>query len=487
MTSDNDNSDTVKTLYLIDGHAQMFRAYYARTHQRGLTSPTGEPTSAIHVFCSMLLKLITEKRPDYLAMAIDGPAADLERREVFPDYKVTRKPAPEDFPPQADRIIQIVGAMGIPILAVTGQEADDILATAAVRFADDDLRVVLVSRDKDLDQLVTDHVVLYDPGKDLIADAASIEAEKGFRPDQAVEIQTLTGDTTDNIPGVAGIGPKTAVTLIAKYGTADNVIAHADELTGKQRENVLAFAEQLPLTRQLVTLRRDVPLDLTLTNMAFAGIDGEATAPILAELGLNQILSRLDEMGAGGDSHVDVAAVAARSEHTTAADFDYACLETEEALAAVARKLKKVKRLAIDTETTSEHAMRAELVGVSFAWEPGKAYYMPIKGPLGATTVPVEAVQKHLGPILADDTVEKIGQNLKYDRIVLLNAGFELTGDAFDTMVAAHVLDSSRMTYKLDALVADYLGHHCIPIDDIIGRGKNRITMDAAPVDVVAP
>ena len=488
MTSDNDTSDSgAKTLYLIDGHAQMFRAYYARTHQRGLTSPTGEPTSGIHVFCSMLLKLIAEKTPDYLAMAVDGPAADLQRRKLFADYKITRKPAPEDFPLQADRMMQIVRTMGIPVLAVTGQEADDIMATAAERFAGDDLQVVLVSRDKDLDQLVNNNVILYDPGKDQIADAESIEAEKGYRPEQAVEVQTLTGDTTDNIPGVAGIGPKTAVTLIAKYGTADNVLAHADELTAKQRENVLAFADQMPLTRQLVTLRRDVPLDLTLADMAYTGINGQATAPLLAELGLNQVLGRLNEMGAGGDSHVDVAAVAARQEQTTAGDFEYVCLESADALAAVARKLNKAKRLAIDTETTSEHAMRAELVGVSFAWEPGKAYYVPVRGPLGAVTVPVETVREHLGPILADDTVEKIGQNLKYDQIVLLNAGFDFAGSVFDTMVAAHVLDSSRLTYKLDTLAADYLGHHCIPIDGLLGRGKNRITMDAVPVDIVAP
>ena len=473
-----------KTLYILDGHSQIYRAYYAPF--RDLTSPTGEPTRATYVFCTMLLKFLADKQPDYLAMAIDGPAKDLLRREIYPEYKITRKPTPEDFRPQADRIIQIVRAMGIPVLEAAGYEADDILATAAEKLASSDLQVVLVSRDKDLDQLVCEHVVLYDPQKNETLTAEVIEQTKGYTPAQAVEIQTLMGDSTDNIPGIPGVGPKKALQLIQTYGTADEVLAHADELTPKLGETVRQSAETIALSRQLVTLDRQVPLELDLNGMAFHGIQGEDTRPILAELGFNRLLDQLDDLGVGGETSVDVAGIAAADGQTTAADFDYRLVDTPEGLADIAKQLSGVTRLAVDTETTSTEPMRARLVGVSLAWESGKAVYIPVMGPLGAQTLDVDAVRDAIGPALADPDVEKIGQNIKYDLIVLQNAGFEVAGTLFDTMVAAHVLDSSRMTYGLDALAADLLNHHCIPTSEIIGRGKNQITMDAAPVDIVA-
>ena len=474
-----------ETLYILDGHSQMFRAYYAQFPD--LTSPTGEPTKATHVFCAMLLKFIADRRPAYLAMAVDGPAAKLKRRQRYDQYKITRKPTPEDFHPQAVRIIQIVRAMGIPVLEAEGYEADDILATAAERFASRNLRVVLISRDKDLDQLIGPDVVLYDPMKDETLDAEALEAQKGYRPEQAVEIQTLTGDATDNIPGIQGVGPKTAVKLIQQYGTAEAVVEHADELTPKLKENVLQGAATLPLTRELVTLDRRVPMGLDLAAMKFEGIDGEAVRPIFAELGLNRLMEQLDKLGVGGDADVKVSASAPADGQTTAADFDYQCVDTPEALDSLVETLAGVDRLAVDTETTSTQPMRAELVGISLAWKPGRAAYVPVAGPLGARTLPVELVREKLAPILADANVRKVGQNIKYDMIVLAEADMPLAGPLFDTMVAAHVLDSTRMTYKLDALAAEFLHHRCIPIEDLIGRGKNQITMNAVPTDVVAP
>jgi len=472
-----------KTLYILDGHSQIYRAYYAPF--RDLTSPTGEPTRATYVFCSMLLRFLADRQVDYLAMAVDGPAEQLQRRKEYPDYKITRKPTPQDFHPQAERIIQIVEAMGIAVLRAQGFEADDIMATLVEKYASDDLNVVLISRDKDLDQLVGPHAVLYDPMKDETFDASAIEAKKGYRPDQAVEVQTLTGDSTDNIPGIAGVGPKTAAKLIAKYGSADEVLNHADELTPKLRENMLAGARTLPLSRKLVTLRRDVAVEVDLGAMEFRGI-GEAVRPIFAELGFNRLLDQLDEAGVGGAGSLDVPGVAKAGGRTAAADFDYSCIDNEEDLNALVKKLARVKRLAVDTETTSQHPMLAKLVGISLAWEPGKAVYLPVKGPLGATTLDPETVREKLSGVLGDEDVEKIGQNLKYDLTVLINHGYEPAGKMFDTMIAAHVLDSSRATYKLDALAAEYLNHHCIPIEEVIGRGRNQTTMDAVPVEMVA-
>ena len=474
-----------QTLFIIDGHSQIYRAYFAPF--RDLTSPTGEPTRATYVFCSMLLKLLADKTPDYIAMAIDGPAKDLRRRAAYADYKITRKPTPDDFHPQAQRIMDIVKAMGIPVLAAEGYEADDIMATAAKQFAGPDLDVVLVSRDKDLDQLVGDHVALYDPTKNETLDAAAIERAKGYPPEKAIEVQTLTGDSTDNIPGVAGIGPKTAAKLIAKYGSAAEVLAHADELTPKQSENVKAAADVIELSRQLVTLDAAVPIDLDLSAMQFTGIDGAAVGPIFAELGFNRLIDQLVDLGAAEAGKMDVESVAADSGRTAAADFDYQCVDTPEALAKLAKQLAGVKRLAVDTETTGTQPMWVELVGISLSWEPGRAYYIPVKGPLGAATLDVDAVRDALQPALADPAVEKIGHNFKYDRIILQNAGFALAGDVFDTMIAAHVLDSSRVTYKMDALAAELLDHQCIPIEEVIGRGRNQITMDAAPIEAVTP
>jgi len=481
MAKPNAKTTPPKTLYLIDGHAQMFRAFYAPF--RDLTSPTGEPTRAVHVFCTMLLRLIQDKQPDYLAMAVDGPVEQLERHEAYADYKATREPPPDEFYTQADRIMRIVEAMGIPVLRADGHEADDTMATLAEQHAAKELQVVLVSRDKDLDQLVTDHVTLYDPTKDQVIDAAAIEAAKGFRPDQAVEVQTLTGDSTDNIPGVPGIGPKTAAKLIAKYGTADNVLAHADELTPKQRQNVLDSADILPVARDLVTLRRDVSLDVGLKDLAFAGIDGPAVRPILVELGLNQVLRRLDELGV--EAAEGEALAPAAHDRTTAQDFTYTCVDTEKKLAALVAKLAKAKRLAVDTETTPDPPMRAQLVGISVAAKPGQAAYIPVRGPLGAKLLPIETVQKHLGPVLANPNTQKIGHNLKFDLLVLQNAEFDLAGEFFDTMIAAHVLDSSRMTYGLKALGAELLGHQSITYEDVVGRGKNKVSIDTVPVETV--
>jgi len=481
-----------RTLYILDGHSQIYRAYYAPF--RDLTSPTGEPTRATYVFCSMLLRFIADRKPAYLAMAVDGPAEKLHRRQAYAEYKITRKPMPDDLPPQVDRIIEIVEAMGIPILRAEGYEADDLLATAVEKFADDEMDVVLISRDKDLDQLVGPHAVLYDPTKDETFDAAAIEAAKGYPPEKAIEVQTLTGDATDNIPGVPGVGPKTAVKLIAKYGCVEQVVAHADELTPKLRQNILAGAETLKLSRELVTLDRHVPVELDLEAMRFAGLAGAAVRPIFEELGFGRLLVTLDNL-AGGEAGGDRPAAAtsespatapAPAGQTTAADFDYTCIDTVEKLAELAASLAGVRRLSLDTETTSVDPMQAQLCGISLSWKPGQACYIPVRGPLGATTLEIDQVRDAVGAVLADPGVAKVGQNIKYDLLVLRNAGIAVAGEMFDTMVAAHVLDSGRMTYKLDALAMDYLNHRCIPIGDVIGRGRNQIRMDAAPIDVVA-
>lgn len=496
FSADGTVKDMAETLYLLDGHSQIYRAFYAPF--RDLTSPAGEPTRATYVFTSMLLNLLANRKPDYFAMAVDGPRAQLHRTALYPGYKAHRPPPPEGFAPQETRIFQIVEAMGIPILRAAGCEADDVLATLAERFASPDLQVVLVSRDKDLDQLVGPHVVLYDPLKDEVLDAAAIEATKGYRPEQAVEVQALMGDATDNIPGIPGVGAKTAAKLIARYGSAQAVLAAADEQAPKLRENLKAHAAHVDMARKLVTLRRDVPLDVRLEDLRASRLRFGSLRPIFEELGFQRLLDRLPPStmteppppppkSAAPETLFPAADRSASCRATTAADFEYRLIDTPEKLNGVLEELAGAKRLAVDTETTDVRPVWASLVGLSLAWRAGGGVYLPLRGPLGARTLEIDFVRDKLSPLLADEGIEKIGHNLKYDRIVLHRAGLPLRGPLFDTMIAAHVLDSSRPTYKLDAVAMEFLNHRCIPITDVIGRGRGAVTMDQVPTDIVAP
>ena len=472
-----------ETLYIIDGHSQIYRAYYAPF--RALTSSTGEPTRATYVFCSMMLKFFNERSPKYIVMAADGPTSKLHRKALYSDYKATRRPGPDDLEPQIARIMQIVAAMRIPILTAEGYEADDIIATLVERYAPQ-MDIVLVSRDKDLDQILRPGVVMFDPLEERTFDAASVKELKGYTPEQAVEVQTLAGDAIDNVPGIDGVGVKTAAKLINQYGSIEALLANADKLTPKLRERLLAGADTLKISRQLVTLDRNVPLDVGVDQMQWDGLTGDAVRPIFAELGFNRLLDQLDQMGVVGKTEVAHAQLAQAAGMTTAADFDYQCADTPEKLDDVLRQLQGVTRLAVDTETTCKRPMWCELVGISLAWRPGHAVYLPVKGPLGETVLDIGLIRDKLGGILADPRIEKIGQNLKYDVIALAIAKMDLRGPLFDTMVAAYVLDSSRPSFGLDALSAEYLNHRKIPTDELLGRGKNQFTMDRVPCGLVS-
>ncbi|MFH1748103.1 MAG: DNA polymerase I [Planctomycetota bacterium] len=485
-------------LYLIDGHAQIYRAYYARMGE--LTSPAGEPTRATHVFCRMLLNLLRDRRPDYLVMTMDVSDETVFRRDIYADYKAQRQPPPEDMPVQIERIVQILTAARVPILRLKGFEADDIMATLATRLASDDLHVYLVSRDKDLEQLLDTNVTMYDPGKDEEITPERLLELKGWRPAQAIEAQILAGDSVDNIPGVAGIGPKTAARLIEKYGSAQGVIDHADELTPKQRENVRAFAERIEITRQLVTLRRDVELDFDPRQAACTNFDWSAARPILAELGFRQLLDQLPrqpEEHTPPDSGSTIPATPSIAPPAETPDAsvveplsqpdggDYQLVNTPEQLDELVERLVVQPEFALDTETTSVNAIDAELVGVCLAWEKGRGYYVPVRSIYG-TTLPIELVRARLGPLLADERVRKIGHHLKYDLIVLREADLPVAGPLFDTMIAAFVVEPARNSYSLDRLVEGLLDHRMIPISDLIGKGRDQLRMDQVPVDHVA-
>jgi DNA polymerase-1 len=481
-----------KTLYLIDGHAQIYRAYFAPF--RPLTSPTGEPTRATYIFCQMLLNLIRDRRPDYLVMVLDADESKLLRRRIYPEYKAHREPPPEDLPAQERRIVSILEAAGVPILVREGYEADDIIATLVWRYGRTDaapaepLDIFIVSRDKDLDQLLGPRITLFDPMKGEVVTAESLLEAKGWRPDQATDAQILTGDSVDNVPGVPGIGPKTAATLLQKYGTVEGIIAHVDELAPKQRENLVAFIPQIPVVRQLVTLQNDVPVELELEQAACVRFAWGRARPLFEELGFRRLLDQLPEgtetqKPAGPQDSTAPAVPAGELREPVGTQFEL--VNTPEKLAALAERLAEQREFAIDTETTAISPIDADLVGLSFAWEVGRGCYVPVRSVYDGA-LPLELVRAKLGPLLADTSRRKVGQNLKYDLNVLRNAGLPVGGALFDTMIAAFVLDPTRNSNSLDALAFHLFGYTKIPTSDLLGKGRDQLRMDQVPIERVA-
>jgi len=523
-----------KTLYLIDGHAQIYRAYYAPFG--ALTSPTGEPTRATHVFTQMLLNLLRDRKPDYLVMVMDTSDETVFRTAVDPTYKANRQPSPEDLGPQIDRIVSILQAIRMPILRMSGFEADDILATIAHRLRDDDIDIYLVSRDKDLDQLVTPSVRMYDPAKDRVLDAAAILEEKGYGPDLAVEAQMLMGDSTDNVVGVVGVGPKKAAQLLQQYGSVAGIIAAADKLTPKLRENMLAFAPRMDIVRQLVTLRKDVPIEFALDAADVKSLQLAAAKPIFGELGFTRLVDQLNKaiamLGGGADdsgnatkslvdSRADKLPVAPKSRKAKPSDdnqdddasrteeretvealpadgqlglFDrvaditerrgnYVLVDNETALAELAKHMESVDAFAFDTETTGLSPADADLVGISMSDTAGKGWYVAVRGV--GRTLAEDTVRNALSPVFANPKIKKCGQNLKFDIAVLKTFGMTVAGVDFDSMIASFVLDSTRRSHGLDQLSLELLQYRPIPTEALIGKGKNQTTFDKLPTDRV--
>ncbi|HPD45762.1 MAG TPA: DNA polymerase I [Anaerohalosphaeraceae bacterium] len=464
---------TSKNLYIIDGHAHIYAAYYAP--MRPLNSPSGEPTKATYIFTTAVMGLIQRKRPDMLVVAMDG-AGPTFRSEISPDYKAHRPPMPDELPAQIARIEEIMEAMRIPVIRAEGFEADDVIGTLAAQASRAGIRTYICSKDKDMLQLISEHTVTYDMQNDVVTDFAAMQENMRVTPRQFIDVLALQGDTADNVPGVKDVGPKTALQWIQKYGSLEELFAHADEITGKRGDNLRASKEQTFLSRQLVTIRCDAPVELDQKAFALHEPDKERLAALFTELGFTRLLAQI------GKAETAAPAAAAKEEiplatiHTI--EKDYHLVDTAEAFEAFVAELGKQTQFAIDTETTGLEAMRADLVGISFAWKPFEAYYLPVKGPLGQKRLDVSLVRQRLGPILADASIRKIGQNIKYDMIILAKAGMPLAGVTFDTMVASYVLDAARPSHSMEAMARDFLGYQPIPIAALIGKGKNQLSFD---------
>ena len=484
-----------KTLYLIDGHGQFFRAYHAiRT---GMTSPvTREPTNMTFGFTGILLKLIRDYGPDYLAVVIDV-SGDREsfRSELYPQYKANRSPTPEDFPEQVERCLEILEAMRIPVFGEAGVEADDVIATIVRRLEakHPELAIRIVSRDKDLAQLITDRVELLDIYKDEAVRPEALFGTAGVQPGHVRDILALMGDTTDNVPGVPGIGPKTAAQLILQYGSLDGLLEHIDEIKGKRRENIEASRDVLELSRKLVTLKDDldVELDLDAAVCDPAAIPVGQVEAIFRQLGFGRRVEELRELARGAprataapsDGQASLFPEAAAQPPPTDPGT-YQLITTGEQLDAVVEAIRAAGRVAVDTETDSVIAMRARLCGISLSTAARTGVYVPILSPAAESHLDAEAVLGRLRSVLEDPSIAKIGQNLKYDINVLRRHGVRLAGIAFDTMIASYVLDASRSSHRLDVLSLAFLGHTCIPISSLIGSGRTAKGFDEVPLDL---
>ena len=471
-------------LYLIDAMAFAFRSFYAiRT---ALSDAQGRPTNAVYGFARILLKVLREQQPSHVAVVFDAPGKTF-RDELYPDYKATRRETPPELKQQFPMMHELVEALNLPLLVVPGVEADDVMGTLARQAEAAGLDAVLVSGDKDLLQLVTDRVRVFDPSKEeggLWIGPKEVTERFGAGPGHVIDALALIGDTADNIPGVRGIGDKTARKLIEQYGSLENLYDHLSDIKGKMRERLEEDRDQAFFSRQLVTIKTDVTIDTGIEDLRRREPDPERVIDALNALDFRSLAEELVPGGGGAPE---------------AESRDYRLLLNKEDLDAAIAEMRKAGVFAVDTETTSIDPMRAELVGISMSCRAGTGYYIPLghtpealqifRDPDDLTTaenlepLPRELVVERLKPLLEDNNVGKAGHNIKYDLIVLSRAGIALDGIVMDTMVASYLTDPSRVRHNLDEVSLQYLRRKPIPIADLIGKGSKAITFDHVPVD----
>ncbi len=435
-----------------------------------MTSPSGQPTEAVFGIFRDLLNLLRDKKPDYLAAAFDGPGP-VFRSEIFAEYKATRKEMPIDLVPQIPVIRTLFDAFRVPVFMEPLMEADDVIATLARRGEERGLDVFIATADKDARQLISDQIRVYNIRKNTVMDAAGLEQDWGIRPDQVVDYLSLVGDSVDNVPGVPGIGPGFASTFLKEFGTLDNLLENPHRVKGPKKQQALREHKETALrARQLVALKADIPLALDWELLKTQGPDVPALKLICDQCGFHGFRSELSK----GEAPSPAAKKAWEAQYHT--------VDSPEGFAKFLDELRAQPRFCIDTETTSIDPLRARLVGLSFAWKPGEAYYLPVRGPWGAALLDEAATLEALRPILTDPAIEKIGQNIKYDLLALGRAGLELGGEFTDTMVLSYLLESGERNHNLDQLSSRLLDHEMIPITDLIGKGKNQLRMDQVPI-----
>ncbi|MEZ5553782.1 MAG: DNA polymerase I [Pseudomonadales bacterium] len=473
-----------KPLVLVDGSSYLFRAYHAMPDLR---TSDNTSTGAVRGVISMLRKLAKDYEGSPIAVVFDAKGKTF-RDELYPDYKGNRPPMPDDLREQIEPIHQIIRAMGLPVLVVPNVEADDVIGTLARQATSAQRDTVISTGDKDMAQLVTEHVTLVNTMTDTRLDRAGVFEKYGVHPEQIIDFLALTGDTVDNIPGVPKVGPKTAAKWLAEYQTLDAVMAAADEFKGKIGQYLRESLGHLPLSRQLTEIKCDVPLDLSIEDLVPRKPDESALVALferyefktwLAELGVGAAAA-----GAGAVAAGSAAGGAGGAVHT-GAPVDYDCVLDVEGLKVWLAGLRKAGIFAFDTETTSLNYMDAELVGFSFSRAAGKAAYVPVGHRYAGAPeqIDLETALALLKPLLEDASTKKIGQNLKYDMNVLARYGVNIAGVEFDTMLESYVLDSVATRHNMDDLAKKYLQRDTITYQDVAGKGAKQLTFDQVPLE----
>ncbi|MCC2656554.1 MAG: polymerase [Panacagrimonas sp.] len=471
-------------LILIDGSNWLFRAFHALPP---LTAPDGTPTGAVHGMGNMLRKLIKEYQPQYLAMVFDPPGRTF-REDIFAEYKATRSETPEDLSRQFPLVVELCEAMGLRVLQVPGVEADDVIGTLATSAARGGQEVLIVTGDKDMAQLVTPGVHLLDTMKNRRLDPAGVMERFGVPPERIVDFLALMGDTSDNIPGVPGVGEKTAAKLIAEYGSAENVVAAAPNIKGKLGENIRAHLDRIPVAKDLATIRTALDLPVTSADLVPREPDEVQLDAFHARLGMSRRSAAGDNAApaAAASGTIEPAAVAAPVADSPRTRVTLV-LEAAD-LEAMAQRLEQADLICVDTETDALDANGSGLVGFAFAVQPGEGWYVPVAhNYLGAPDqLPLDVVRARVGPLLEDPARRKVGQHIKYDLNVLARHGIEVRGVAYDTMLESYVLDAVGNRHDMDTLAEKYLGHRTIKFEDVAGKGKNQITFNQVALDRAA-
>lgn len=456
-----------KKVFLIDGNSLLYRAYYAI---RQLSTSQGFPTNAIYGFINTLRKIVEQEKPKYLGIVFDTGKPTI-RHQVFKEYKAHRKPMPEDLIPQVPVLKKVIQAMNIPLFEYENYEADDVLGSLARKASEKKIPSVIVSPDKDLLQLVDDCTSVFNPAKEIYLDEKKVEEFFGVSPSQVVDVLSLWGDPSDNVPGVPGIGEKTSKMLIHEFGTLENLLKHLSQVKNPRlREKIEQNLEQLEVSHQLVTIEKNLDITFNLDDFAVSEPNYAELRALFQELEFTSLLSELVKKP--GD-----------------VKKDYKAILDEKELKALIAQIKKAGFVSLDTETDSPFPTLAHLVGMSFSTKADEAFYLPLGHdyPGAPSQIPKETAFHLLRGVMSDSKIKKIGQNIKYDYIVLKREGLHVRGIDLDTMVLSYLLEPNWGKHNLEKLALSYLQSKAIPYEEIAGKGKNEVTMNTVAVEKVVP
>lgn len=469
-------------LFLLDGMALAYRAYFAFISSP-LRNSKGENTSAVYGFANALIKILEEEKPEYIAVVFDTPEPTF-RHKKFPAYKATREKMPEDMVSQLPLVKEISVALGVPVLELPGFEADDIIGTLSVRAAEEKITAFMVTGDKDFMQLISPRIKMYNPLKKGISveivEADGVKEKFGVEPQNITDMLGLMGDAADNIPGVKGIGEKTAAKLIQTYGSIEKLYEHIDELKGKIKENLIEYKNDAFLSKELATIDTRVPIKVDFHKLKSIKKNQQELMSLFRRLEFTSLIKKFTSTNNDMFGEPGPAEEKPLLADPAPSNRNYHLVNTGDELDRLVQQLTKTGSFAFDTETTGIDPMQADLVGMSFSFNENEAFYVPVNG-----NIPMNDIVTKLKPVLENEAIKKSGQNTKYDVLILKNLGVQIRGVDFDTMIAAHLINSDR-DVNIDALAKEYLDITKIPTSALIGSGRNQSSMHEVPLEKIS-